>query len=36
MNEIKTGTSKSSGKLSFHFNGYTLSGLSGESVSVFV
>lgn len=36
MNEIKTGTSKSSSKLSFLFNGYTPSGLSGESVSVFL
>lgn len=36
MNEIKTGTSKASSKLSFNFNGYALSGLSGESVSLFL
>lgn len=33
MNEIKTGTSKSSSKLSVHFNGSALSGFSEESVS---
>lgn len=36
MDEIKTGTSKSSRKLSFNLNGYALSGLSGESVSLFL
>lgn len=36
MNEIKTGTSKSSRKLSFNFNGFTPSGLSGKSVSLFL
>lgn len=36
MNEIKTGTSKAGRKLSFNFNGYALSDLSGESVSLFL
>lgn len=36
MNEIKTATSKSSRKLSFNFNSYVLSGLSEESVSLFL